>query len=127
MKKKIILLLCLMALTAILSGCSSKNVDETELEKMMEIANHITCDEKGYKVPEEYKAQYLDNNVNERMCIKKNVKSREIKATFDISGQEPILIKAEQYNLGVRIISIIIGGSAVLTGITAFCAWIKEK
>ena len=55
MKKKIILLLCFIALTAILSGCSSKKVDEVELEKMTEIANHIANGEKGYIVPEAIK------------------------------------------------------------------------
>ena len=57
MKKKIILLLCFIMLTVILTGCSSITIDEAEIEKMTEIADHV-ANEKGYKLPEGYKVSY---------------------------------------------------------------------
>lgn len=125
MKKKIILLLCFVMLTVILIGCSS--VDEAEIEKMTEVANHIASDEKGYEVPEEYKAEYVDRNVNRRICIEKKIKSEKIKATFDISGQEPTLIKSERYNFVLRIAAFIIIGDVAFTGTVAFCVWLKNR
>ena len=115
MKKKIILLLCFIALTAILSGCSSKKVDEVELEKMTEIANHIANGEKGYIVPEEYVATYINKNVNRRIKITKLIGNERIKTIFDVSGQEAVLIKASQnYNMDAILLWGAIGCIAVV-------------
>ena len=113
MKKKIILLLCFIALTAILSGCSSKKVDEVELEKMTEIANHIANGEEGYIVPKEYVAKYVDQNVNRRIKITKLIGNEEVKTIFDVSGQEAVLIKANQNHVAVIILWVTLRGIVV--------------
>ena len=65
MKKKIILLLCFIMLTVILTGCSSITIDEAEIEKMTEIADHV-ANEKGYKLPEGYKVSYENETTNDK-------------------------------------------------------------
>ncbi len=127
MKKKIILLLCFIMVTVILTGCSSKNnVDEAEIERMTEIANHIASGEECYRVPEEYEATYVDKNVNRRICIKKVIKSEVTEATFDISLQEPTLIKAKKYNYVVKYSSYCTIGFILLFGFFALIRKITE-
>ena len=124
MKKKIILLLCFIALTAILSGCSSKKVDEVELEKMTEIANHIANGEEGYIVPKEYVAKYIDQNVNRRIKITKLIGNEEVKTIFDVSGQEAVLIKASQnYVIVIILVATVAGiaGGMVLLFLDKLC------
>ncbi len=89
MKKKIILLLCFIMLTVILTGCSSITIDEAEIEKMTEIADHV-ANEKGYKLPEGYKVSYENETTNARICISKRIESGKVflDITFDISGEE---------------------------------------
>ena len=100
MKKKIILLLCFVMLTVILTGCSSIiSIDEAEVEKMTEIANHV-ANEKGYKLPEGYELSYENKTTNARIYISKNIESgkRVLNMTFDISGEEAKLTEIEAHD-----------------------------
>ena len=92
MKKKIILLLCCMMLATILTGCSTITIDEAEIVKMTEIADHV-ANEKEYKLPEGYMVSYKDGTTNERICIENKNNQISLKATFDVSGEDTKLIQ----------------------------------
>ena len=82
---------------------------------MTEIANHIANGEKGYIVPEEYVAKYINQNVNRRIKITKLIGNEEIKTIFDVSGQEAVLIKASQnHNMDAIILWGTLGCIAVV-------------
>lgn len=136
MKKKIILLLCFIMLTVILTGCSSITIDEAEIEKMTEIADHV-ANEKGYKLPEGYKVSYENETTNARICISKRIESGKVflDITFDISGEETKFTEMEiqdfsmMYSVWTYIIVILatIGCIILAILISEFLRKINEK
>lgn len=127
MKKKIILLLCFILVTVILTGCSSITIDEAEIEKMTEIADHV-ANEKGYKLPEGYKVSYEDETTNARICISKRIESGEVflDITFDISGEETKFTEMEikdfsmMYSAWTYIIAILAAIGCIILAILIY-------
>ena len=99
MKKKIILVLSFLMIALYLTGCSV-TIDATELEKMTEIANHVT-NEKDYTLPEGYTFLYPDATTNKRIVINKSINNdtANLYLEFDTSKDENKLIEIEVYNM----------------------------
>lgn len=99
MRKKITLVLATMFVAMFLTACST-NITAEEYKELENIASEIKNAEGEYQLPEGYKVEYADATKTNQITIMKEEpstgKGDNIKATFDITKNEPELISIEQ-------------------------------
>jgi hypothetical protein len=99
MKKKIILFSSFLLIAMFLTGCAT-NVTAEEIKNLKEIASEIKrTGAEGYQLPDGYEVEYTDSTKTGRITIVTEPQcgmGEEIKATFDITKEEPELQEIKQ-------------------------------
>lgn len=118
MRKKITLVLTAMFVSMFLTACST-SITAEEYNELKNIASEIKNAEGEYQLPEGYKVEYANpTKTNQITVIKKEPSTGEgdnIKATFDITKNEPELISIEQDLDGLTASEIAL--TAMLSGV----------
>lgn len=99
MRKKITLVLTAILVAMFLTACST-NVTAEEYKELENIASEIKNAEGEYQLPKGYKVEYADATKTNQITIIKGEPSTgegdNIRATFDITKNEPELISIKQ-------------------------------
>jgi predicted small secreted protein len=116
MKKKIIILfLSLILIAMFLTGCST-NVTGEEIKNLEDVASELKKADNGYQLPEGYEIKFSDSTSTERITlivVPSSGDGDKIEATFDVTGETPVLIEIEQPISGMSALMV----STVILGI----------
>lgn len=98
MRKKITLVLTAMFVAMFLTACST-NITAKEYKQLENVAFEVKNAEGEYQLPNGYEVKYTDHTKRNQITIIKEPltgKGDNIKATFDITKDEPELISIQQ-------------------------------
>lgn len=120
MRKKITLVLTAMFVAMFLTACST-SITAEEYKELENVASEVKNAEGEYQLPDGYKVEYTNPTKTNQITIIKKAstgKVDNIKATFDITKNEPELISIEQDFDGCSIKIVII--TAIITAFVIF-------
>lgn len=98
MRKKITLILATMFVAMFLTACST-SITAEEYKELENVASEVKNAEGEYQLPDGYEVEYTNPTKTNQITIIKKAstgKGDNIKATFDVTKNEPELISIEQ-------------------------------
>ena len=98
MRKKITVVLVTMFVAMFLTACST-NITAEEYKELENVAYEVKNAEGEYQLPKGFEVEYTDSTKINQITIIKGASTGDgdnIKATFDITKNEPELISIEQ-------------------------------
>lgn len=100
-KRRISILTFTLLLIAIcLTGCAKVQISTARIQEFTEVAENIK-DNPNYILPEGFTVKQESTANNDRIVIMakgETNKKKEQKATFNMTGEKPVLEKIEEYN-----------------------------